>query len=63
MSGSIFANTETDMYQKNRFLKGILLFISVFLETTDMVTSKGEHEVRSDCCGLRTEWEVRKEHQ
>lgn len=41
----------------------MLLFISVFLETTDMVTRKGEHEVRSDCSVLRTEWEVRKEHQ
>jgi len=51
------------MYQKNKFLKIIPLFINIFLETTEMATGKAEHEVRSDCCGLRTEWEVRKEHQ
>lgn len=60
ISTSIFANRQIS---ENRFLKIVLLFTEVFLESMEMVTGRGNHEVRSNCCGSRTEWEVRKESQ
>lgn len=51
------------MYQKSRFLKITLWLVRVFLESTEMVTRRGNHEVKSDGCGLSIEWDVRKESQ
>ena len=48
------------MYQKNRFLKITLFLIKVFLESTEMVTRRGNHEVKSNGCGLRIEWDMKR---
>lgn len=56
-SGSILANTKTNVSEKQAALHGSLSRIK------SLGTSRRNHEVKSDGCALRIEWDMTKKSQ